>query len=165
MISMNQQNQFVNFIFQTGVVASESCSRCQINGLLCIVSTFSTCCGLCLRAAHRCSFLEYAVSLSTVASNNQLNRDRGLRSDLRRAVAVIHQISEELNVSSSFAGPLSVRRLEPSLDKRGLVDSSHVFSSVPYPTQLTKYSVFPFLLTLLANIASTSNSSDTSTSD
>lgn len=162
---MDQQNQFADFVFQTGVVAFEPCARCQTVGSLCIVSKFSTCCGLCLRAAQYCSFLECAVSLSSGASVNQLNRDRGLRRDLRRAVAVMHQITEELNVSSSFVGPPSVQRLEPFPDKKRLVDSSHVFSFMSYPTQLTKYSVFPCLLILLANIASTSNSSDTSTSD
>jgi hypothetical protein len=116
---MHQQNQFANFVFQTGVVAFKPCARCQTVGLLCIVSSFSTCCGLCLRAAQCCSFLEHAVSLSSGVPTDQLNRDRGLRNDLRRAVAVMHQITEELNVSSSFVGPLSAQRLEPSPDKRG----------------------------------------------
>lgn len=109
--------QLSNMIFHTGQIAPRSCSRCAVQQTLCVVSLFSNSCGLCLRSAHCCSFMISAVpawmNLDAASSTDEL------RSDLRRAVAVISQISASLDASVCSLDPPYTRILEFCRDSAG----------------------------------------------
>ena len=119
LINMPSNKRFADFIFQTGEIANTSCDRCKVLGSLCIVSSFSTCCGLCLRSASYCTFLDVATPLSLDSVSPFVHRDVELRNELSRAVSVIQHISKELNSSALPVGRSSFQSLELSLDKRG----------------------------------------------
>jgi len=91
---------FSEFVFVTGSVSPNPCSRCEARQLLCIVSRFSTCCGLCLRSASHCSYLDQAVYPWAEKPDNSPTASTELYQDLARAVSVIQTISGLLNSSS-----------------------------------------------------------------
>ena len=107
-------------VFRLGQVVPYSCSRCSSQNSLCIVSAFSNSCGLCLRSSHCCSFMLSSKPL-WMSSDTSFSTEE-LRSDLRRAVNVLSQISSSLDAMSRPSSPLTVHTLESC---RGSKGSSH----------------------------------------
>ena len=104
-------------VFRLGQVAPYSCLRCSSQNSLCIVSAFSNSCGLCLRSSHCCSFM--LSSKPSWMSSDTSSSTEGLRSDLRRAVNVLSQISSSLDAMSRSSSPLTVHTLESCRGSKG----------------------------------------------
>lgn len=117
---MDQFIQFSNFISQPGEVSDLFCERCSINGHLCIVSSFATCCGLCARAGVVCSL---HVPFRSQIPNHPImstSEEYQLRVDLSRVTRVLNVISEGL-APASFVGGRGEhsRTLESCQDNKG----------------------------------------------
>ena len=114
---MDPFQQLSNAIFRLGQVAPHSCSHCSSQNSLCIVSAFSNSCGLCLRSSRCRSFLLSSVPSwmnSVIPSPTQ-----ELRSDLRRTIGVLSQISASLDALSESSGSLTVRTPGSCQDSKG----------------------------------------------
>ena len=106
-----------DMIFRSGRIAPYSCSRCVERGTLCVVSVFSSSCGLCLRSALCCSFI--LTSVPAWMNPDVSPASIELRSDLRRAVNVVSHISAALDASASVSGPPYLQILGSYRDSRG----------------------------------------------
>ena len=114
---MNPLQQISDAVFRLGQVAPHSCSQCSSQNSLCIVSAFSNSCGLCLRSSQCCSFM--LSSEPSWMSFDTSSSIKELRSDLRRTINVLSQISSSLDAMSRSSSPLTVHTLESCRGSKG----------------------------------------------